>query len=254
MKKSKRKFNLILYSVIIVVLVCAIVIGGILFKNVAVAWFAKNMSVNANGMAVSLKDLGISDYYYVRYDMRETTFTKVSGNSFTFRDIVPGETVTIKAVYLTDDNDTRTLDIHFMDMGGGERPLVKDGKYYYFGTQLRVTKKVINGGTAEELENLNEYYLVTPPTNKIYYQSEGENAPAVTANDIILAQTLALPQEKLDVSDLNLSESELEGKAARIIEFTITFENYPDVDQNDYQNFGKGAEQCLRHLVTYVIS
>ncbi len=211
--------------------------------NGAVAWFAKNRKVDANGMAVNLRDLGIEDLYYVRYDGKND-FTKVNGNTFTFVDVAPGDTVTIKAIYLSDSDDERKLDILFKDMGGGEAPLVKDGKYYYFGTQLKVTQKAINGGTAEDVNK----FLVDPPENKIFNTSQLD-APA---NNFILAEGLeAVAPAEIELGvDLGI---DLTGKKVRMLEFTVEFVNYTDIDQNDYQHFGKGSEKCVRQLVAYVI-
>lgn len=297
MKKSKNKFNLILYSVLIIVLTCAVIVGGVLYMNGAVAWFAKNRRVQANGMAVNLKDLGITDLYYVRYDNKDGgKFTKVSGNAFTFTDLTPGDSVTIMAVYLSDSNDTRRLDIQFKDMGGGEKALVKDGKYYYFGTQLKVTKKALNGGAAEEVNK----FLVEPPEyigtadnpdkpdspddpndpgSYIYYKSE---VAADKINDIGLASTsdaatlengayscLAELANSTDADGKKLydtatntlngviidgtkSDISLNDYKVRVLEFTVKFENYKDISQNDYQDFGSNGEKCTRHLVTSV--
>ncbi len=224
MKIAKKHIPLILHSVLAIVLVCAIIVSAIIIMNPSVAWFATNDRVDATGAAVDLSTLGITDKYYSRNGDGE--YTEITEWAHIFEKLTPGDTVTVKAEYTSESQDDINLKVYFRDMGGGDAPLVtEDGKYCYFGTQLRVTQKTMNGATPE---NVNAF-LVTPPPDKIYYDAE------TTANDI-------------HIGDITVASG-----ATYTLEFTVEFVNYTDTDQNVYQKFGtQGTEKCYRQLVAIV--
>lgn len=226
MKITKKQIPLILHSVLAIVLVCVIIVSAIIIMNPSVAWFATNDRVNANEAAVDLSTLGITDKYYSRYGDGE--FAEITSLAHVFEKLTPGDTVTVKAEYTSEAQEDINLKVYFRDMGDGEVPLVtEDGKYCYFGTQLRVTQKTMNGATPEDVNA----FLVEPPTDKVYYDAQA------AANDI------------------HLGDITVTAGATYTLEFTVEFINYPNIDQNVYQKFGAktdSTEKCYRQLVAIV--
>lgn len=214
MKITKKDMPLIMHGVLVVALFCLLVLSVvILLNNSSVAWFAQNKKVDANGMSVSLKDFGITDKYYAKYNKHgtQTEYEEITSWKHLFDNLWPGDTVSIKVEYTGTEDQLRNLKVSFKALD--EKPLEKtvDGqtRYFYFGSQLRII--AING-----VEQTDGPFLVTPSANKIYYEAQ------TTPNEIELARF----------------ENMAKG-TTYTLEFTVQFVNYPDVDQNDYQGFDK---------------
>ncbi|MDD6995790.1 MAG: hypothetical protein SPH68_04935 [Candidatus Borkfalkiaceae bacterium] len=230
MKNTKPyKKTLLCRTVVILLLLVVLGINAFIYFNRSWAWFADNKTIQANGAKVNLAYFGVSDVYFSK-EAGEVDYTEISSWDHLFLNLSPGESVSIKAQYTNHSDVTRKLSVYFgLPYGSTETPVIKNGdtgdKYYYLSTQLKITGIAVNGVTQSIDENM---FLMTPPSDKIAYESE---------------QT---PQN-LPVAEINLPSGE-----SATAELTIEFINYPDIDQNDYQGFGKGTENCFRQLIAYI--
>ncbi len=253
MKITKKELPLIMHGVLVVALFCLLFVSVAVLMNKSVAWFAQNRKVDANGASVSLKDLGITDKYYAkRYSAQtktETDYTEITSWEHLFDNLMPGDTVSIKAEYQSAEDQPRNLNVFFKALD--ETPLIKtatvDGTektyYYYFGSQLKITTALTyemqNGAENEttKTESALNLFLVTPPQDQVSYEA------AAAPNEIALA----------------VFENITSG-TTYTLELTIEFVNL-DVDQNDYQGFGaEGTPQnsdgttpnCMWQLIGFV--
>ncbi|MGN1093933.1 MAG: hypothetical protein ACI4SC_03035 [Candidatus Neoclostridium sp.] len=227
MSDPKNKSLLKRTAVMAVVLLVLIVVFGInvvIYFNRSFGWFSRSLNANAKGMEVSLAGYGITDVYF-RKGVGESDYTEITSWDSVFSGLSPGDSVSIKAQYSNDSGTAHTLGVYFGIGDGNEIPLVKDGKYYYFGTQLKITEIVIDGN---EQSFTGDKFLMTPPSDKLAYDAQ---------------QTA----ENAFIADVSVPSG---GSAA--VEITVQFVNYPDVNQNVYQGFGKGSETCFRQLIAYV--
>lgn len=232
MKIAKKDRAVIFRAIFLVAVFCLLLSSVIILFNRSFAWLAQNREVNADGMSVNLKSIGIEDKYYVSYD--GVNYTEVTSWNYIFKgtgdevSIGPGDKVYIRAEYNNVSDKTHNLELHYQRIGDNDTPIIKEvggaSRYYYLATQLKVTTAKIDGGTETAINE----FLTAPPDNKIYYEQETQ------PNDIALGNLTIAPSAK------------------STIEFTIEFVNYTDIDQNDYQGYGEGAETCSRMVVAYI--
>ena len=185
------------------------------FNSGAFAWLAREDQVTATGMQTQIKGTAVTISYYYRLSS-DDDFSALTDFSTLFKGMVPGDRAEIRVKYKNTEDNPHTVNVALECPDGGETPLVIEGKKYYFSTQLRVVE--------------NGEFLTTPPTDK------------VSTDTALLPNTIALGAVNLDPQD--------EGA----IEFTLEFVNYPDVDQNAYQNFGSsgGGESCNRVITSTI--
>lgn len=225
--ENSQKTTLLKQAVTIMVLFVVLGVNAIIYFSRAFAWFADNRKVQTNGATVNLAGFGISDVYFSK-GVGAAEFTEISSWDHVFQNLNPGESVSIKAQYTNDSDKTHVLNVYFgLDDDSKETPLVKDGKYYYLSTQLKITDITLNGVAQSIAE---EKFLMTPPADKIAYDTEQA------------------------VQNVFIAEIPLLSGESATVEITVQFINYSDVDQNDYQGFGKGTESCFRQLIAYIDS
>lgn len=226
-KETSKNVALLKQTVVILILLVALGVTAIIYFNRSFAWFADNKNVTANGAAINLAEFGISDVYYSK-GVGAVDYTEISSWNHVFQDMNPGDSVSIKASYTNHSDDTHVLRVYLgLYDGTEETPLVKDDKYYYFSTQLKITDVVLNDAAQSVADNT---FLMTPPADKIAYGAEQ------TPQNVFITEISLLPDESATV------------------EITVQFVNYADVDQNDYQGFGEGTESCFRQLIAFIDS
>ena len=230
-------------SLIIMIFLAFLLVFAVFYFNHSMAWLSQNREVNANGASVQLASLGITDTYSSK-GVGEADYAPITEWDRIFSGLMPGDSVSIKAEYENTPGTTRTLRVVFSPGSDGETPYIdKSGKYwkyYYFGTQLKITSVslTVDGKALEEVIFLmtpgEEGFLMEPPDDKVSFDSKQEvPAPIVLAEFDLAA-----------------------GKTASL-EITVEFVNHPTVDQNAYQGFGnKGQgekrEKCYRQVIAYV--
>lgn len=230
MKKNEKTKNirLMVQSLIIMIFLAFLVVFAVYYFNHSMAWFAQNREVNANGASVQLASLGITDTYSSK-GVGEAAYTKIEAWDHIFRELIPGDSVSIKAEYENTSGSARTLRVVFSPGSDGETPYIEESsKYYYFGTQLKITSISLNGDEKAPGEGI---FLMTPPDDKVSFDSE-----QAVPDPIVLA------------------EFDLAARTTASLEITVEFVN-STVDQNAYQGFGgKGqGENCYRQVIAYVV-
>lgn len=229
MKKNEKTKNirLMVQSLIIMIFLAFLVVFAVFYFNHSMAWLSQNTEVNANGASVQLASLGITDTYFSK-GVGEADYAPITEWDRIFSELMPEDSVSIKAEYKNNSGTTRTLKVVFSPGSDGETPYVEDGKFYYFGTQLKITSISLNveGKVAETGK-----FLMEPPGDKVSFDSK----QAVPASIV-------------------LAEFDLDKDTTASLEITVEFVNYPTVDQNAYQGFGsKGqGEKCYRQMIAYV--
>lgn len=249
MKFTKKEPSLVLHGVYIVALFCLLGLSVVILWNNSVAWFAENKRVTAGGASVTLQDLNITDKYYATA-INGTDYTEITAWDHLFENLMPGDAVKLKAEFTNNSDADRTFDICFENINGDDTPLTKtvetnsggaastETRYYYLGTQLKITAITFNEGGTVGDSALNGF-LTEPSENKIYY-------------------TATKAPNSIKLGSANISAGE-----TCTVEFTVEFVNYDDIDQNDYQGYGKPVtaedgteaaanETCLRQIVCYV--
>ena len=216
-------------SLIIMIFLAFLMVFAVFYFNHSMAWLSQNTEVNANGASVQLASLGITDTYSSK-GVGEAEYTKIEAEAWDhiFRELIPGDSVSIKAEYENTSGSARTLRVVFSPGSDGETPYIEESsKYYYFGTQLKITSISLNGDEKAPGEGI---FLMTPPDNKVSYDSEQAVLPIV------------------------LAEFDLAARTTASLEITVEFVN-STVDQNAYQGFGgKGqGENCYRQVIAYVV-
>lgn len=224
--EKTKNIRLMVQSLIIMIFLAFLVVFAVFYFNHSMAWLSQNTEVNANGASVQLASLGITDTYSSK-GVGEAEYTKIEEWDRIFEELMPGDSVSIKAEYENTSGSARTLRVVFSPGSDGETPYIDEsGKYYYFGTQLKITSISLNGEKAPG-EGI---FLMTPPDDKVSFDSE---------------QALPAP--------IVLAEFDLAARTTASLEITVEFVNLP-VDQNAYQGFGgKGQdEKCYRQVIAYV--
>ena len=222
---NSKNTTLLKRSAVMLVLLAVCLVSAVVCFHRAFAWFSENRKVTANGATVNLDGYGITDVYFSK-GVGAADYTQITGWDHLFQDLNPGESLSIRAQYANQSDETHVLRVYFgLNDGNSVTPLVKDGKYYYFGTQLKITEVVLNG-VAQSVAD--QTFLMTPPADKIAYDAEQ------TVQNVFLVEIPLLPGDSATA------------------EITVQFVNYPDVDQNAYQGFGKGTESCFRQLIAFV--
>lgn len=122
MKITKKELPLIMHGVLVVVLFCLLIVSVAILMNNSVAWFSQNKKVDANGASVSLKDLGITAKYYAKRGTEEN-YTEITEWAHLFENLMPGETVSIKAEYTSTEDQPRNFKVLFKAQN--ETPLKK---------------------------------------------------------------------------------------------------------------------------------
>ena len=214
-------------SLIIMIFLAFLMVFAVFYFNHSMAWLSQNTEVNANGASVQLASLGITDTYSSK-GVGEAEYTKIEKWDRIFEKLMPGDSVSIKADYENTSGSARTLRVVFSPGSDGETPYIEESsKYYYFGTQLKITSISLNGDEKAPGEGI---FLMTPPDNKVSYDSEQAVLPIV------------------------LAEFDLAARTTASLEITVEFVN-STVDQNAYQGFGgKGqGENCYRQVIAYVV-
>ena len=223
--EKTKNIRLMVQSLIIMIFLAFLVVFAVFYFNHSMAWLSQNTEVNANGASVQLATLGITDTYFSK-GVGEAE-TKIEAWDRIFSELMPEDSVSIKAEYKNNSGTTRTLKVVFSPGSDGETPYVEDGKFYYFGTQLKITSISLNveGKVAETGK-----FLMEPPGDKVSFDSK----QAVPASIV-------------------LAEFDLAAGIKASLEITVEFVNSP-VDQNAYQGFGgKGQdEKCYRQVIAYV--
>ncbi len=229
MKKNEKTKNirLMVQSLIIMIFLAFLMVFAVYYFNHSMAWFAQNREVNANGASVQLASLGITDTYSSK-GVDEAAYTKIEAWDRIFRELMPGDSVSIKAEYENTSGSARTLRVVFSPGSDGETPYIEESSNYYFGTQLKITSISLNGDEKSQGEGI---FLMTPPDDKVYFDSE---------------QAVPAP--------IVLAEFDLAARTTASLEITVKFVN-STVDQNAYQGFGgKGqGEKCYRQVIAYVV-
>ncbi|MGN1078428.1 MAG: hypothetical protein ACI4ST_07910 [Candidatus Gallimonas sp.] len=224
-EENPKKISLLKQSVAILALLVLLGVNVVIYFSRSFAWFANNENVEANSTTVNLAEFGISDAYFFK-GVGADDYTEISSWDLVFQNMNPGESVSIKGQYTNNSDKTHTLSLYFgLFDGSTETPLVKDGKYYYLSTQLKITDVVVNG-VAQSVSD--EKYLMSPPADKIAYDTE---------------QT---------VQNVFIAEIPLFSGESATAEITVQFVNYSNVNQNDYQGFGQGEENCFRQLTAFI--
>ncbi len=228
-KEQKRTLRRGLYSLLAILLL--IVTGMYAVTANTLGWFSENNNVNGT-MGVMPGDAEITaEFYYKTSAM--TDFEKITEWDKLFEGLIPGDAVILKAEYVSAEDKDYSADIFLTVPSGGEVALMKDGdgdgidEYCYLGSQIKVTEVVKSdtGGTV-----MAGGFLV-------------ENADGLTVcfdeekqpHDLQLARALTIP-----------------AGGTLSVEITLEFVNMP-VDQNVYQDFGKGNECCYRILTARLI-
>ena len=176
------------------------------------AWFANNEEVYSNGMQLKVDTLNITMTYY-RKGPSDSEYEKINSFASIFSDLVPGDEVSVKIVYDSKEDEDYSASISLDSFDDCETPVVIDGKYYYLASQLKIVKT--------------DEFLLEPPENLLSYDQ-----PQTLSNLTVGTLTVAAN-----------SESEFE--------FTVRFENYLDVNQDAYQNFGVDNDgKCYRIITT----
>ena len=210
----------------VVILVLLVVLGAsvLVYFNRTLGWFADNRNVSANGAEVALAQYGIEGTYFAK-GANEAEFSQIDGD-FVFSGIAPGQRISLQARYANNSAENRTLSVCLGLLATDvETPLVLDGKYYYLSTQLKIVAISVNGA-AQSVQD--DKFLMTPPTDKLAYDAEQ------TAENVLIAQF-----------DLLASQT-------ATVEVTVEFVNYDNVDQNVFQGFGNGSENCFRKFIAFV--
>ncbi|MGN1066759.1 MAG: hypothetical protein ACI4QH_03010 [Candidatus Fimimonas sp.] len=208
----------------VVILVLLVVLGAslLVYFNRTLGWFADNRNVSASGAEVTLAQYGIEGTYFAK-GANEAEFSQKDGD-FGFGGIAPGQQVSMQARYVNNSTETRTLSVYLGLLANEvETPLVLDDKYYYLSTQLKIVAISVNGQSVQENK-----FLMTPPTDKLAYDAEQ------TVENVLVAQFDLLASQTVTV------------------EVTVEFVNYADVDQNVYQGFGNGTENCFRKFIAFI--
>lgn len=194
--------------------VLLVVSSAVLFRPNSFAWFADNDTVNANGMQVKADKLDITIAYY-RKAPSDAEYVEIESFDCLFDGILPGETVKLKVAYDSKEANEESVTVYLSAFDGCEVPLILEGKYYYFGTQLKVLET--------------DEFLLEPSADYLSY--EEEQVP----------------------SDIELGSITLAANSVTEFEFSIQFVNYPDIDQNAYQGFGAlGEGECCFRKITSV--
>lgn len=216
MAEKKALFKLIgAFVSLICIFVLLVISSVILFRPDSLAWFADNKNVNANGMQVEIEKLDITMTYY-RKGPSDTDYVKIDSFESVFDGLVPGDTVWLKIAYDSKESKEYSVTVYLDSFDGCEAPLIIDGRYYYYGTQLKILE------TGE--------FLLSPPADSISYESESQ------------------PQDR-KIGTVSLSANSITE-----YEFSIHFVNYSDKDQNAYQNFGSlGEGECCYRVITSVL-
>jgi hypothetical protein len=175
------------------------------------AWFTTNKEASANNLQLKAEDLDISIAYY-RKGAHESEYTRIDSFSSVFDGMMPGDTVSLKVEYTSNEARAYKATVCFDCPDGCEAPLLQNEKYYYFGTQLKI--------------NATGEFLVTPPTDFLSYTS-----PQVP--------------ERLELGTLEIAAG-----ASSYIEVQITFVNYDDVDQSIYQGFGSNGDAVCYRVIS----
>ena len=210
----------------VVILVLLVVLGAslLVYFNRTLGWFADNRNVSASGAEVALAQYGIEGTYFAK-GANKAEFSQIKGE-FVFSDIAPGQRISLQARYVNNSAENRALSVYLGLLANEvETPLVLDGKYYYLSTQLKIVAISVNG--ADQSVQADKF-LMNPPADKLAYDAEQ------TAENVLVAQF-----------DLLASQT-------ATVEVTVEFVNYVDVDQNVFQGFGKGAENCFRKFIAFV--
>ncbi len=211
--EKKTAFKLISgFASLFFISVLLVVSSAILFRPNSLAWFADNDTVNASGMQVKADKLDVTISYY-RKGPSDSDYVEIESFDSIFEGIMPGETVKIKLAYDSKETEDESATVYLSAFEGCETPLVIDGRYYYFGTQLKILE--------------NDEFLISPPVDYVSYGEEAE------ASDILLGEVTVFANSVTE------------------FEFSVQFVNYPDVDQNAYQGFGTlGEGECCLRTIT----
>lgn len=192
-----------------IVTVLLIVSSVVVFRPRSFAWFADNREVGAGGMQLAADTLDITMTYYIKGPF-DTEYVKIETFESVFDGLMPGDTVWLKVAYESGEAADHSVKVYLDSFDGCETPLLIDGRYYYFSTQLK----------AVELDK----FLLAPPADKLSYEAQ-QTLPSLELGTLTAAAN-------------SVSE----------FEFSVQFVNYTDVNQNAYQGFGTlgEGERCYR--------
>lgn len=185
-----------------------------LLRPWSMAWFATNKEVSGSGMQVKVDGLDITISYYCK-GPADADYVEIDSLDNVFDGLLPGDTVGIKIKYENGESVDRSAKVYLSCFDGCEAPRVKDGKYYYLSTQLKVLGK--------------DEFLMTPPDDLLSYETE---------------------QNLSDLSDLLIGELTIPSMNSKEFEFSIQFVNYSNKDQSVYVNFGNEESECCNRIIT----
>lgn len=112
-------------SLIIMIFLAFLVVFAVFYFNHSMAWFAQNREVNANGASVQLASLGITDTYSSK-GVGEAEYKKIEKWDRIFEELMPGDSVSIKADYENTSGSARTLRVVFSPGSDGETPYIDE--------------------------------------------------------------------------------------------------------------------------------
>ena len=209
-----RALRLTAEALLVIVLFLALLGAAFVLFPGSFAWLSRNEEVGGGGMQVTIEGTNVSVTYYKA--VGDGDFIPLSSPEDMFSGLLPGDTVRIKAEYVSGANKAVDLALRLTVPEGGEIPLVIDGRYYYLSTQLKLDEQ--------------DVFLLTPPDDRLAYDTE--QAPTAT-----------------EVGEVTVPA----GGTAELV-FTVLFVNYPDLDQSAYQGFGTlgSGEACYRRRVSVV--
>ncbi len=211
----------------------ALVGTGVLLAAVTVAflgttfgWFSENKTVQAQGMSIRSDDGFDTEQYYQKED--GTVLGDDATNIFT--GLRPGDKVKLQVVVKNNEQVPLTLKLVLEAASEAEADnyYEENGKYHYFGTQLRLSSMKISG---EDHLNENEtnFYLLKLD------DSQYTNGLQPTSLDAKLDLST---QSNRDISDV------IEMAAGEEIVIDLEFEFVDNNEnQNAYINFGAAGTE-----------
>ena len=197
------------------VVLVALIVG---YFSYSFGWFAQNESVKGNGMMVTPPEIEVAI----------TQITSAGGEvkmeqlAVDFNEMLPGDVVTT-TITITCYKQMQNLSISLLAPTGCETPVVVSGAYYYFGSQMLVSKVKYNGQSVNSSAVGKSLMSSTP-------EADWGTVQQLTPSDIDLCS----------ITPLTIGE--------HIIEIEFTFYNAP-YSQNQLKDFGKTEGQiCYREF------
>ena len=192
MAEKKALFKLIgSFVSLICIFVLLVISSVILFRPDSFAWFANSKNVNSSGMQLEIEKRDITMTYY-RKGPSDTDYVKIESFESVFDGLVPGDTVWLKIAYDSKASRDHSVTVYLDSFDGCEAPLIIDGRYYYYGTQLKILE------TGE--------FLLSPPADSISYESESQPQDRKIGTVSLSANSITEASENLEISLENAPE------------------------------------------------